>query len=90
MKKYSRLRDSKLTNEIELRAVFGLLYYIGCLRGAHLNTEYLWASGGIGCTICIAAMSRKRFLFLLRSIRFDDIDTRNDRRSLDFAHFREL
>lgn len=38
--KYSRLRDSKLTNEIEMRALFGLLYYIGRLRGAHLNTKY--------------------------------------------------
>ncbi|CAG5011701.1 unnamed protein product [Parnassius apollo] len=36
-------------------------------------------------------MSRKRFLFLLRSIRFDNVDTRLDRRRSDkFAPLREI
>ncbi|KAL4721543.1 hypothetical protein ACJJTC_003319 [Scirpophaga incertulas] len=35
--KYSRVRDSKSTNEIELHALFGLLYYIGRVRGAPLE-----------------------------------------------------
>lgn len=89
--KYSRLRDCRDTDIIEVKALFGLLYYIGRLRGAHLNTMDLWAKDGSGSDICIATMSRRRFHLLLASLRFDDIRTRQERREQDkLAAIREV
>ncbi|XP_067014309.2 piggyBac transposable element-derived protein 3 [Anabrus simplex] len=80
---FSRARDVTLTDRGEIRALFGLLYHAGMLRSARLHTDDLWATDGSGIDIFIATMSRKRFLFLLRCIRFDDIHTRSERRKLD-------
>lgn len=88
---FERERDCKSTSVIEIKALFGLLFYIGKLRGAHLNTKDLWATDGTGCDICIAAMSRSRFHFLLRCLRFDDIRTRQTRKENDkLAPIREV
>lgn len=40
--KFSRERDCKNTDLVELRALLGLLYYCGRLRRGHLNTKDLW------------------------------------------------
>ncbi|CAH2088898.1 unnamed protein product [Euphydryas editha] len=61
---FERERDCKPTNITEVKASLELLFYIGKLRIAHLNTKDLWATDGSGCDICISAMSRKRFHFL--------------------------
>ncbi|XP_055928586.1 piggyBac transposable element-derived protein 4-like [Argiope bruennichi] len=53
------------------------------MKSQHTNVEQLWASDGTGIQILRAAMSYKRFLFLLRCIRFDDIDTGAERRKSD-------
>lgn len=42
--KFQRERDCLLTDLIELKALLGLLYYFGKLRGAHLNTKDFWAT----------------------------------------------
>lgn len=90
-RRYSRARDCKSTDIVEMKALFGLLYYIGRLRGAHLNTKDLWAPDGTGSNVCIATMSRHRFHFLLKCIRFDNINTREERRLTDkFAPLREI
>lgn len=81
--KFQRERDCLPTDLIELKALLGLLYYFGKLRGAHLNTNDFWATDGTGSDICIATMSRQRFHFLLRCLRFDDINTRQQRRQSD-------
>lgn len=80
---FERERDCKPTNITEIKALLGILFYIGKLRGAHLNTKDLWATDGSGCDICISAMSRYRFHFLLRCLRFDDIRTRQARKETD-------
>ncbi|CAH2099388.1 unnamed protein product [Euphydryas editha] len=89
--KFSRERDCKSTDIVELRALLGLLYFCGKLRSSHLNTRDLWEKDGSGCDVCIATMSRERFHFLLRNLRFDDIQTRVERRQTDkLAPFREI
>lgn len=88
---FEREKDCKPTNITEIKALLGLLFYIGKLRGAHLNTKDLWATDGSGSDICISAMSRNRFHFLLRCLRFDDIRTRDARKETDkLAPIREI
>lgn len=89
--KFQRERDCLPTDLTEVKSLFGLLYYCGRLRGAHLNTKDLWAADGTGADIFISTMSRQRFHFLLRCLRFDDMNTREDRKQNDkLAPIREL
>ncbi|XP_055928585.1 piggyBac transposable element-derived protein 4-like [Argiope bruennichi] len=81
--KYYQKPDCKQTCRSEFMALMGLLYFIGTMKSQHTNVEQLWASDGTGIQILRAAMSYKRFLFLLRCIRFDDIDTGAERRKSD-------
>ncbi len=67
----------------ELLAVFGLLYLAGIHKSSHANVDELWATNGTGIEIFHLIMSRERFRFILRSLRFDDERTRNDRKVLD-------
>lgn len=80
---YSRQRDAKATDRAEIHAVIGLLYAAGLMKSSHTNLEDLWATDGFGVDYFGATMSIKRFKFLLRAIRFDDITTRKQRRALD-------
>jgi hypothetical protein len=76
---------------MELRALFGLLYFCGRMRNSHINTKDIWATDGSGCDWAIAAMSRQRFHFLLKCLRFDNMHTREERRAVDkFAALREI
>lgn len=80
---YSRDRDCNITSLAEMRAVIGMLYLIGLQQSGHTNVIDLWASDGTGIPILRAAMSYRRFLFLLRCMRFDDKTTRVERRRTD-------
>ena len=80
---YSRERDVKKTSRSEICALLGALFLIGVKGGNHTNVQDLWCNDGTGMAILRACMSYKRFLFLLRSIRFDDKETREMRRSTD-------
>lgn len=81
--KYSRERDAKTTNILELQALIGLLYLAGVMKSNHLNAEDLWRVDGTGVEIFRLTMSLQRFRFLMRHIRFDDLETREARKSLD-------
>lgn len=88
---YVRERDAKPTNKDEIHAVLGLLYLAGIMKSSHANLEDLWASDGFGVEYFRATMSMKRFRFLLRAMRFDDIRTRKQRRATDkLAPIRQL
>lgn len=65
---------------------------IGVLRSARKNTHQIWDnSRGSGVEACYLAISEKRFRFLIRCIRFDDINNRNERREIDkLAPIREV
>ncbi|KAJ8938411.1 hypothetical protein NQ318_011994 [Aromia moschata] len=76
---FSRVRDANLTDAIEIRALFGLLYLAGVTHANRLNTEDLWRRDGYGVEIFHLTMSLQRFRFLVRVLRFDDKDTRLER-----------
>lgn len=88
---YDRPRDALPTNLVELKALIGLLYLAGTLRARRLNLKDLWGKDGTGFEAFRLTMSRTRFEFLLRALRFDNINTRADRITVDkFTHIREL
>ncbi len=64
-----------LTNNVELRALIGLLYFAGCRKDGHLNVDEMW--GSYGSEMYRNVMSKERFKFLIVCIRFDDRNTRN-------------
>ena len=80
---YCRERDCTPTDIGEIRAFIGLLYMAGVLRNSKLNTSDLWNNDGTGVEIFRTVMSQKRFHFLLQYVRFDDKETRNERKAVD-------
>ncbi|UYV82718.1 hypothetical protein LAZ67_22000664, partial [Cordylochernes scorpioides] len=76
---YSRERDAYLTNLHEIKALLGIIYFLGVMKANILNTDDAWARDSTGFELCRIAMSENRFRFLLRVIRFDDKATRNER-----------
>jgi len=82
-RKYSRERDAKDTDKAELKALFGLLYLAGTLRSSHTNVADLWANDGTGVEMFRLVMLLKRFQFLLRCLRFDNIHDRSERKKID-------
>ncbi|XP_053956251.1 piggyBac transposable element-derived protein 4-like [Anastrepha ludens] len=85
-------QDARETDDTEIRAFIGILFLIGALRSSRKNLHKIWDnSQGNGVESCYLAMSEKRFRFLLRCLRFDDINTRQQRRAIDkLAAIREL
>lgn len=80
---YQRDRDASPTDAVEVHAFLGLLIMAGVLRASHLNYIDLWAHDGSGVEIFRLTMSYKRFLFLLRCLRFDNIFDRPARQTVD-------
>lgn len=89
---YERDRDARPTNVTEIKALFGLLLLIGTYKSSRTNIQKLWDnSRGNGLESCYLTMSRNRFSFLLRCLRFDDIRDRASRREFDkFAPIRNV
>ncbi|CAH1990806.1 unnamed protein product [Acanthoscelides obtectus] len=89
---FTRGRDARSTDEIEIRAFIGLLFLIGTMRCSRKNIYLLWDnSKGNGIESCYLTMSEQRFRFLLRCLRFDNINDRNMRKELDkMAAIREV
>lgn len=81
-----------MTDEREINAFIEILFLIGALRCARKNTHQIWDNcRGSGVEACYLAMSEKRFRILVRCIRFDDINNRNERREIDkLAPIREV
>lgn len=88
---YSRERDAKLITRNELLAFIGLLFLSGLKKVNHTNFHELWVPDGTGLDLFAACMSYNRFLFILSKIRFDDKETRDERRISDkMAAVREM
>ncbi|KAK9738536.1 Transposase IS4 [Popillia japonica] len=79
----TRYRDCKNTTISEFMAYLGLLYLIGVKKSHHVNVKEIWSTDGTGIEIARATMSYRRFLFLTRSLRFDDRASRAERRNID-------
>uniref|UniRef100_A0A1B6LU83 PiggyBac transposable element-derived protein domain-containing protein n=1 Tax=Graphocephala atropunctata TaxID=36148 RepID=A0A1B6LU83_9HEMI len=89
--KYRRGRDCKETNPDELLSFIGLLYLSGVLKSSHVNLQDLWKKDITTPNCFRMTMGINRFKILLRSLRFDDIDTRLERKRTDrLAPVREL
>lgn len=74
----------------EILATIGLLYFAGVLKNAHLSLEEMW-SNKFGIPIFRNTMSKNRFEFILNCLRFDNKETRLERRSKDkFAPIRDI
>jgi hypothetical protein len=56
----------------EIRALIGILLFLGATKSSKEGTASIWAEDGTGKPICIAAMCQKHFLFLLYCLRYDD------------------
>ncbi|XP_031337226.1 uncharacterized protein LOC116166413 [Photinus pyralis] len=80
---YQRERDCRRTDTTEIYALFGLLYLAGVKKAQYLNTKELWTDDGTAPEIFRLTMSRERFHLLLRSLRFDDINDRENRKQFD-------
>lgn len=73
----------KQTNPQELYALFGLLYLAGFYRSGRQNLKDLWYTDDTGVIICRNTMALYRFNFLLACLRFDDTETRAERKKCD-------
>ncbi|KAJ8943576.1 hypothetical protein NQ314_009701 [Rhamnusium bicolor] len=63
----------------------------GVLKANRLNLEELWKSDGSGVKMSRLTMSTKRFKFLLTCLRFDNKQTREERKKIDkLAPIREF
>lgn len=80
---FTRCRDAKITDLVEIKAFIGLSYLAGVYKANHLNLEELWSTNGDGIEIFRLTMGLRRFRFLIRCLRFDDLETRQDRRKID-------
>lgn len=90
-KNFSRERDIKLTDITELRAFIGLLYLAGAYKRNRLSLEELWGRENDGIEKFGLVMSFRRFKTLVRYLRFDDQNTREQRKSLDrLCHVRDI
>lgn len=81
--KYTRERDCPNTAPEEISALFGLLYMAGVKKASHLNVQELWANDGTTPECFRAVMSNRRFYVLLEALRFDDVNTRVQRKQQD-------
>lgn len=74
----------------DLLAYIGLRYKIGKDRNQRIPCNTLWDKQ-LGDTLCKATMSRNKFQFIHSVLRFDDYETRLQRRQNDcFAAVREV
>lgn len=89
---FGRERDARPTDIREIRSLIGILYLAGVTKGGRRNVFEMWDnSQGLGLEAVYLTMSANRFRFLLRCLRFDNVHTRDARKSVDkLAAFREI
>lgn len=81
---YRKDKDAVDTDETEMRALIGLLCMAGLYRMSHTNIEDLYDyKDGTGIEFFRLVMSQSRLRFLLRAIRLDNVNTREERRKYD-------
>lgn len=79
------------TDYDEIQAFIGLLYVAGAQRSNNVHINNLWSVENLSSPFYSAVMSQNRFQILYRAIRFDDIETRQERCTTDnLAPIRDL
>lgn len=85
------MKDAKFTDIIEIKAFIGILYLAGHLKSTRQNLEELWGKDGFGVDMVHLVMSIKRFVFILKCLRFDDREARVKNNEKDkLAPIREI
>ncbi|UYV75169.1 hypothetical protein LAZ67_12002726 [Cordylochernes scorpioides] len=88
---FSRERDAKDSNDVEIWALIGLLLLSGIRKACHLSFQEIWGNDGTRFEIFQSVMNRERFFFILRCLRFDDLPTREIRKIIvQLALIREI
>jgi len=64
------------TDELEIKAYIGLLYYMGLWKSSDVNDNRLWDKKN-GITFYRCVFSRQRYSFLSSCLHFDDKSTRD-------------
>lgn len=82
-KGYSIPRDALDTNSEEIEALIGLLFMIGLYNGGQTNVSDFGRRDSTVMEFCYLIMSERRFRFLLRCIRFDNIKKGDQRLPVD-------
>lgn len=80
---YKRDVDCLPTDVTEMRALFGLLYLSGLSNLSHVHIHDLYKDNGLSPDYFRATMRENRLRLLLRALRFDDSETRAERRTTD-------
>ena len=70
------------TNIMEIKALFGILVMTGVKNDNHVAAKQMFAPFQ-GCAFYRSVMSKSRFTFLMRVLRFDNAQTRADRVAVD-------
>lgn len=70
---------------LELKAFIGMLYYTAIFKENHTHYTSWYSQDGTGREIYRCIMSKNRFEVLLNCLRFDDANTRTERRNIDLA-----
>ncbi|KAK9739067.1 Transposase IS4 [Popillia japonica] len=79
---FSRIRDAKETTKEDTLARLVLLYFIGIKKENHTDFREIWDVDE-EYIISRACVSSRRYLFLLSAMRFDDINTTQERKLTD-------
>lgn len=88
---FRRERYAYETNIREIKGLIGILLICGIRKCNRMNVKDLYNTNGSSIEIVRLVMSMFRFQFLLRCLRFDDLNTRTSRRENDkLAPIREL
>ncbi|XP_056643942.1 piggyBac transposable element-derived protein 4-like [Diorhabda sublineata] len=74
---------AKNIDSCELRTYFGLILLTAIFKSNHEDVRSLWASDYTGRDIFRGVMGLNRFLFIHFNITFDDLSTREQRKSTD-------
>lgn len=77
------------TDSCEIEAFLGLLYYAGVTSHAKQSSVETWCTD-FGMNLFVSVMSRKRFEFLASVLRFDNKETRKERRENDLLAPRNM
>jgi hypothetical protein len=65
---FSRERDAKLTDKIQIETFTGLLYLSGVLRSNRQSLEELWGTDGDGIEKFCLVTNQRQFKFVIRCI----------------------
>ncbi|KAK9738121.1 Transposase IS4 [Popillia japonica] len=78
---FSRSRDAKITDIIEIKALIGMLYLAGVYHANRLSLDELWSEDGV--QRFRKTITLRRFRLIMRCMRFDDIETRDEGEQID-------